>query len=170
MRICLWGGPGCGKSTQAAEVYSRLKRQGHSIELVREFIKEMAYEGVKPQGFDTVYIFGNQIRAEEKALRFCDHIVTDSPVLMQVYYAEAYRFECAEQMFDIGLAYERKHSEALHLFIKRPDVPYVKEGRYETEEEALVRDREIKTFMRICGIEFQTIEANAVASVVSARI
>ena len=37
--INLIGGPGCGKSTIAAELFSRLKKMGVTCELVTEYIK-----------------------------------------------------------------------------------------------------------------------------------
>lgn len=43
--ITLWGGPGSGKSTMAAEIYARLKRQLCNVEMVREYVKGWAWEG-----------------------------------------------------------------------------------------------------------------------------
>ena len=42
--INLWGGPGCGKSTTAAGLFSIMKMRGHKVELVTEYAKELTYD------------------------------------------------------------------------------------------------------------------------------
>jgi len=82
-RICLFGGPGCGKSTTAAYVYSQLKRLGCSVELIQEYVKAWAYEKREVTSFDQVYLLAKQIRMEDLALRNgVKFVVTDSPVYM----------------------------------------------------------------------------------------
>ena len=62
--INLFGGPGSGKSTTAASVFSKLKIMGYNVELVTEFAKDMVWEQ-----HDS--IFDNQllIFAEHKNLK-----------------------------------------------------------------------------------------------------
>ena len=42
--INLFGGPGCGKSTIAAELFAILKKQGYEVELVTEYAKDKVWE------------------------------------------------------------------------------------------------------------------------------
>ena len=60
-RICIYGGPGSGKSTLAAEMYSLLKKKKRSVELVREWVKNWAYQNKNIKSFDQVLIFANQL-------------------------------------------------------------------------------------------------------------
>ena len=61
MRICLYSGPGAGKSATAADIFAEFKRKNYSIELVAEYIKTWAYEGRKPESYDQTLIFANQL-------------------------------------------------------------------------------------------------------------
>lgn len=37
-------GPGCGKSTTAAEIFATMKRNNYKVELVHEYAKELVWE------------------------------------------------------------------------------------------------------------------------------
>lgn len=43
--INLFGAPGAGKSTLAADIFSKLKRRQVKCELITEFAKDCVYEG-----------------------------------------------------------------------------------------------------------------------------
>ena len=43
--INLFGGPGCGKSTAASYIFSKLKMLGINAELATEFAKDKTWEG-----------------------------------------------------------------------------------------------------------------------------
>ena len=89
MRINLFGGAGCGKSVTAARIFVELKIKGHDIEYCTEYIKTWAYEKKVPKSFDQHYIFSKQMHAEDVLLsNGVKHIVTDSPLLMQLCYVE----------------------------------------------------------------------------------
>ena len=44
MIINIFGGPGVGKSTVAADLFVIMKKEGYSVELVTEYAKELTYE------------------------------------------------------------------------------------------------------------------------------
>ena len=58
--INLFGGPGAGKSTGAAYIFSQLKMAGVNAELVTEFAKDKVWEGNKEVFKNQAYIFGKQ--------------------------------------------------------------------------------------------------------------
>ena len=58
--INLFGGPGCGKSTQAAYIFSRLKMLGLNCELVTEFAKDKTWEHNSKALSCQPYVFGKQ--------------------------------------------------------------------------------------------------------------
>ena len=61
MRICLYAGPGAGKSTTAAWLFSQLKMQDYDIELVTEYVKQWTYTKRLPVGFEQMLILANQL-------------------------------------------------------------------------------------------------------------
>lgn len=42
--VNLWGGPGCGKSTLAAELFVTLKKSNIEVALVNEYAQELIHE------------------------------------------------------------------------------------------------------------------------------
>lgn len=65
--VNLFAEPGTGKSTAAAQIFSELKWQGFSCELVTEFAKEKVWEESYKVLDDQIYIFGtyNQLTGEQ---------------------------------------------------------------------------------------------------------
>lgn len=148
MRINLWAGPGAGKSTIAPALFSQLKQNGYNIELTSEYIKRWAYEGRKTQSFDQLYICAKQLNAEDVVLRNgVEHIITDSPVPMQCYYATKYNFVCTQELINIAKSFEQLHP-SINIFLDRGDIPYQQNGRYENYEQALEVDKKMYQFMQ----------------------
>ena len=58
--VNLIGGPGAGKSTTMAGVFSKLKSLGVDAEMVSEFAKELVWENRKDTMKDETYIFAKQ--------------------------------------------------------------------------------------------------------------
>lgn len=153
MRINFYGGPGCGKSTIAAKIFSELKIRDYSIELVHEYIKKWAYAKRVPKSFDQVYIFGQQMHAEDLVYQSgVQHLVTDSPLYMQPFYSKIYNFSAWGELMMIAKQYEKVHP-SLNIFLDRA-VAYQQNGRYETPEMALDRDAKMREFLEQQCIPF----------------
>jgi hypothetical protein len=138
--INLYGGPGTGKSTSAALLFAMLKMAGKNAELVREYVKEWAWEGRQPGEFDQLYFMGKQIRKESLLYGKVDWIVTDSPVLLGVYYSQEYAPELIAEAVKKTATnfYDHAHRAKVvhhHVFLERSK-QYNPAGRYQTEEEA----------------------------------
>ena len=88
--INLFGGSGAGKSTTAALLFAQMKQMGLHVELVREYVKDWAWENRKIGLYDQIYITAKQIHAEAKKYHIITYIVTDSPVLLGAFYEEYY--------------------------------------------------------------------------------
>lgn len=153
MRICFYGGPGCGKSTMASRIFADLKIRNYSIELVHEYIKKWAYMKRVPKSFDQVYIFAQQLHSEDLIFQSgVEHIVTDSPLFMQPFYSKTYNFDFWDNLMLIARKYEEKQP-SLNIFLERA-VEYQQNGRYENADQALDRDQKMREFLQEQEVPF----------------
>lgn len=148
--INLFGGPGTGKSKTAADVYSQLKANGESVELVREYVKHWAYTGRKIGEFDQLYLLGKQSHYESFLYGTVKYIVTDSPILLAGFYASHNQGESSGYVGEAAKGFIMHSAErgVRHLnFLLSRDFPYVAEGRYESEEGAQVIDKALRSYL-----------------------
>lgn len=130
--INLFAGPGSGKSTCAAYVYSKLKMQGLNSELVTEYAKQLVYSGRKLD--DQLYITAKQ---HQKQKSIADYgqvplIITDSPLLLGLYYGRDLNYYHTYANLVRRLV---KQFDNYDIFIKRVK-PYNPSGRVQTEAES----------------------------------
>lgn len=153
--INLFGGPGCGKSTLAAELYYKLKRMGKSVELVREYVKDWAWQNRKVGIYDQLYIVGKQSHKEVSLYGKVDFIVTDSPLLLSPFYQEYYSGKPSYVLPAVeGLLAQAEENGVTHWnFALSREKAYVSAGRYETEEQAKDIDKAMLKFLRANHID-----------------
>ena len=84
--INLWGAPGCGKSTAAAFLFSRLKSLGVNVELVTEFAKDLTWEERNEALKNQLYVSGIQSFRISRLDGRVDVVITDSPVPSGIFY------------------------------------------------------------------------------------
>jgi hypothetical protein len=154
--INVYGGPGAGKSTSAAYLYYLLKVQQQNVELVREYVKDWAWEGRKFGAYDEIYFLGKQVRHESMLFGKVDYIVTDAPVYMTAYYASIY---CSPTLAN-GVMAEAKAfyqqvvedgHQHLHIMLNRIR-PYDPAGRYQNESQAHAVDDGVGKMLHNRGI------------------
>lgn len=148
--IQLYGGPSCGKSTQAAFWFSVAKSNGIEVELVREYVKNWVWEGRGILPGDQVYLTAKQTRLERILKNDLEMIITDSPCLLGAFYeglngknrtaALQIVKEHTSDMAEKGWVFH-------HVFLERGNRPFNPQGRFHTEEESLQYDHDIKTFI-----------------------
>jgi len=147
--ICLYGGPGSGKSTTAAHLFALLKQEGKNAELVTEYVKNWVWEDRKILKGDQYYLFAKQSRSERLKYKEVDFIVTDAPVDLSVIYERKFEPKphicelLVKKHLDIAKDMGVKHH---NIFLKRIK-KYNQKGRYQSEDEAKIIDQEIKEYL-----------------------
>ena len=155
--INVYGGPGAGKSTSAAYLYYLLKVAGKNVELVREYVKDWAWEGRKFGAYDEIYFLGKQVRHESMLFGKVDWIVTDAPVYMTAYYASIYCSPTLAKgvMGETQAFYQQVEEDGhqhLHIMLNRIR-PYQQEGRYQNESQAHAVDDGVGEMLRSLGVK-----------------
>ena len=155
--INLFGGPGAGKSTLASELFVLFKRNGHQVELVREYAKSWAYD---EKHIDTLmkqtYILAKQAQRESSLYGKVQYIITDCPLALSGYYCQKYLGTPAMSVLMLEFLREAATSGVEHVYFRVPRrKEYNPNGRYETEEQAQAIDAEQATFF---GNYFEPIE------------
>lgn len=88
--INFFGAPCVGKSTLAAGLFYRMKKEGYNVELVTEFAKDLIWENSLETLSDHLYLLANQNRRIERLKGKVNYVITDSPLLLVAYYAKLY--------------------------------------------------------------------------------
>ena len=156
--ITLYGGPGTGKSTTSAHMFAEMKQRGLSVELVREYVKKWAWQGRKISGYDEYLFVGKQIHEEATLFGKVDYIVTDKPLIMDIYYAERYANPSIARGIRTAVLsyYEAAAKDGhthKHVFLRRSK-PYDARGRYQDETTARSMDDEIRELLISIGFDF----------------
>lgn len=148
--INIFGGPGVGKSTVAAGLFSLMKKEGYNVEFVTEYAKELTYEGrynVLEQ--DQLYIFAKQHRKILRLKYEVDYIISDSPLLLSVVYSELNPYNIHDHELFKKLVYDiNSKYHNLNIFLKRNGKhEYKQEGRYQDKEGAMFVDKAIESVL-----------------------
>lgn len=161
--ICLWGGPGTGKSTTAAGLFSKLKSLGFNAEMNREYVKAWVWEKREILPGDQVYITAKQARAEVIYMRNnLDFIVTDSPLALTSFYGDIYDpFEKLGGACKAIIAQHHKICQFYgykieHILLKRQKA-YNPAGRLQDESTAKSFDSRIKSFLKEYPIKYTEV-------------
>lgn len=146
--VNFFAGPGCGKSTTAAQVFAALKLRGVNAELVTEYAKGWAWQQRKIGQLDQFYLFGKQLHRESQLYGKVDVIVTDSPIGIAAFYA--YRYCSPAIASAVKACHAAVRSEAVADYVDivlQRTKAYNPKGRYETEEEAKQIDSDMRDFL-----------------------
>ena len=130
--VNLFGAPGAGKSTGAAEIFSALKKAGINAELILEFAKDKTWEHNMKALSVQEYVFGKQSYRLARCRDDVDVIVTDSPLPLSIIYNTnpALDISFERTVINIFETYEN-----MNYYVNRVK-PYNPKGRNQTESES----------------------------------
>jgi len=154
--INLFGGPGTGKSTTAADLFSHMKWKNINVELVNEYAKEVTWDERHKILEDQLYIMAKQNHKLWRLQGKVDWVITDSPIVMALVYAgenylpNHFRY-LGHEIYN--------HYDNINIFLKR-EKPYHSVGRNQTENEARDLDAKIKNLLINSGYSFIEVPAN----------
>ena len=159
------GGAGCGKSVLANYIRAELAFRGYNIELVSEAIKDWTFIPRIPTDCDSFYLQATQIQWEDIRLRGgVDLIVSDSPLILQYFYAYYHKVPLQDPMLQAALEYEEIYP-SIHIMLQREDKFYDELGRYETLEQAKNIDKMMLNTLkhyRLNYVEFSCLDKNSI--------
>ena len=139
--INLFAGPGSGKSTTCAGVFSKLKLAGINCEMALEYAKDKVWE----QSFHTldnqIYIFGKQLHRLWRLKDQVALVITDKT--------------CNEKFRDLVLD-QFNQFENINYFITRGNT-YNPKGRMQTLEESIDLDCRIASLLDSNNIPFNFV-------------
>lgn len=146
--ISLFSGPSAGKSTTAARLYSCLKDKKVSVELVREYAKDYAWEGRKIDPLTQLHLLGEQSARESLLYGKVEFVITDSPLILSSFYHLHYFGK--DYLWGAISGFMQHANERgvqfRNIFLDRTK-EYDPNGRFETEEEAIIIDQKLREYL-----------------------
>lgn len=135
MVVGLIGGPGSGKSTMMAGVFSDLKEAGVSCEMAPEWIKEACWEGRDAVQDCQPFIWAQQLWRVRRLVGKVDVVLTDSPPILSIVYGNTTpEFRAAVLAEDKAMP-----AENVYVFVERTK-PFDPRGRWQDEATAKALD------------------------------
>ena len=160
--VNLFGGPGTGKSTMAAGIFSELKWRGVNCELSTEYAKEKVWEESFAIFENQVYIFAKQLQRILRVQEKVRVVVTDSPLILIMLYNKRLGGTFDRLILEIFNTYNN-----MNFYLTRKK-EYLRKGRLQTLEEAKELDVRTRSLLDRNGVPYSTVvgERESVAVIV----
>lgn len=165
--INFYGGPGTGKSTMAAQLFGHMKSLNMNVEYASEFAKDLTYQESKSLD-DQIYVLGHQHHKIYSLFYKTDYIITDSPLLLTLYYMkdalskyedkEKYNGIC-HSLTLLVLSLYRCHKNINYNIIRNPQKIFLQSGRNQTKEQAIAIDSAINNILSKYNISHKNISS-----------
>ncbi len=148
--INFFGGPGIGKSTQSAELFTLMKKNHMDVELTFEYPKIVAWEENYSAIKDQFFITANQHRNISRLYGKVKYIIVDSPIILGTVYKDIYNdtpeypSTFYDESFDLFIFRLFKKYNNFNILLTRDDSTYNENGRFQNLEESKEIDVTIK--------------------------
>ena len=159
--INIAGGPGSGKTTVAAELFSKLKEKGYEVENVSEFAKELVWEKRNEAFDDRLYMHAEQNHRLMMMNGNLDYIITDSPLILtsvynHFYLEDKHTKEYNKMIDDVTLLTFNSYNNI--TFLIERETGYDTNGRRESQAEAKAIDERIIEYLEDNNIQYIKIK------------
>lgn len=159
--VNLFGAPGAGKSTTRAGVFHRLKLAGVNAEECTEYAKDLTWEKRYTALKCQPYVFGKQLRNMERLIGQVDVLVTDSPLLLSIYYGRKYADY--PEVFYQYVGEQFKSMGGMNYNIRRVK-PYNPKGRNQTEDESRLVAHELNALLTEFKVTAEELDGDEMAA------
>jgi hypothetical protein len=153
--VNMFAGPGAGKSTTAASVFSLLKMHDVNAELITEFAKDLTWEKRLRTLDNQYYIWGKQHHRMWRVRDQVEVMVTDSPLILGLIYGGP-RPDCFNET--IMKSFNDEYDN-MNYFLMRMK-PFNPKGRNQTEEESKKLDDEILFMLANNNMRYKIVPGN----------
>lgn len=151
-RVCInfFGGPGGGKTTAAASLFTKLKRIHIETELVAEFPKDLVLENNRTALANQIYVFANQLYRVQCAYNNTRVAVVDSPLLLSA----IYNSNTSQHLIELVIEQHKKFNN-MNIFVRRdPNYPHSMMGRIHSITESISIDNQILNLLDLHEIPY----------------
>lgn len=150
--VNILGGPGAGKSSMTASVFSFLKWNDINCEMALEYAKEVVWAKAENLLRNQLYVFGQQHNRIYHLLDKVDVIITDSPLLLSIIYDKTKNSHLRE----LVLSEFCKFNNINYLLNRKKK--FNPNGRLQNEEEAKDLDSQLRILLKGYAIPFKEID------------
>ena len=163
--INIFGGPGIGKSSIAAGVTYKIKKNHISCDQPYEFPKLLAWDDNHSAIQDQLYVLANQHRGIVKSYGKVDYIVLDSPILLSLTYRNYYKgteypSSLYGESFDKMVLDTFNQYDNINIVLDRAEGVHNNDERYQNLEESKELDGVIENSLIENNIQFHKIKVD----------
>lgn len=151
--INLFGGPGSGKTTIAAQLFAELKKRHYDVELVTEFAKDLIMQNNQAALQHQFYVTGVQAHRIWSAAQKMQVVVVDSPILLGPIYDQ----RNSKALLDLCVEHHDELNN-LNIFLSRKGVQHSMVGRVHSLTESVGIDNRIHRLLDELKVEYISLE------------
>ena len=165
--INFYGGPGCGKSTMAAQLFGEMKSRTINVEYVPEFAKELTWKQSDCLD-DQLYLLGEQHHRIYTLFGKTDYIITDSPLLLTLHYLKNSfsKFKDNKELLDqlhvsmtmATLFLYKFYNNINFNIVRNPNKKFLQKGRNQTLKQSIAIDNDINMLLTQYNIPFKSVK------------
>ena len=151
MVINFFGGPGVGKTTLAAELFSALKKRQAEVQLIGDFATECILQGNEDALKDQLFVFGNCYHRMVTAYESSLVTITDAPFLLSCIYQTNLPPSFTDLVIEM---HHRFQALNVLLDVREESYNHSMVGCVHSLSESISLDRQIESLLLSQGIPF----------------
>jgi predicted ATPase len=148
--VNFYGGPGSGKTTAAAHLFTILKQKSIDTEIVSEFAKDIVLERNYGALEHQWYVLAHQAYRVMCAYRAMQVTIVDSPILL----GPIYDRDNSKALNDLCLEHHHRYNNLNVLVPRIPSYNHSLNGRVHSLTESIAIDNKIVNYLKSNNIEY----------------